>query len=223
MRLLIFIQLLLLFVACENSNNPPVSIENAIVETTTKLDTNLVVPTNDDRIGWQKPDEVINMLGDLGGETVADIGAGSGYFSFRLALKAAKVIAQDIDPNMIQLMDAFAANLPESIKNKVETRLGKANDANLYEDEVDNVIIINTIIYIDNKKEYLENLKKGLKKGGKLMIVDYKMKRLSIDGPDVEDRVPHHVVENLVTEAGYTIKASDDTTLEYQYIVVAEY
>lgn len=223
MRLLLIIQLLLLFIACENGGNPPVSIENAIVEPATKLDTNLVVPTNDDRIGWQKPDEVINMLGDLQGETVADIGAGSGYFSFRLALKAAKVIAEDIDPNMIQLMDAFAADLPESIKNKIETRLGKENDANLAEDEVDNVIIINTISYIDDKKEYLEQLKKGLKKGGKLMIVDFKMKRLAIDGPAVEDRVPHHVIENLVTEVGYTIKKSDDTTLEYQYIVVAEY
>lgn len=209
--------------ACESGSNSPVPVENVIIEPTAKLDTNLVVPTNDDRIGWQKPDQVINILGDLQGETVADIGAGSGYFAFRLALKAAKVIAQDIDPNMIQLMDAFAADLPENIQNKFETRLGKANDANLEEDEVDNVIIINTISYIDNKKAYLEKLKKGLKKGGKLMIVDFKMKRLSIDGPPVTDRVPHHVIENLVTEAGYTITESDDTTLEYQYIVVAEY
>ena len=55
------------------------------------------------------------------------------------------------------------------------------------------------------------------------MIVDYKMKRLAIDGPDVSERMPHYEIENLVTDAGFTITASDDTTLEYQYIVVAQY
>lgn len=223
MRILIFVLVLVLVAACENSQQALLLEEKEPEVISTKLDTNLVVPTNDDRIGWQKPDDVIRMLGDLEGESVADIGAGSGYFAFRLAVKAAKVIALDIDPNMIQLMNAFASDLPESIQNRFETRMAKETDANLEEDEVDNIIIINTLAYIDNKKQYLESLKKGLKKGGNLMIVDYKMKRLVIDAPELDYRIPHHIVENLITEAGYTITASDDTKLEYQYIVVAKY
>jgi len=222
-----FISLFLFFsflLACENASNEPIEISNnPIVEVPVKLDTNLVVPVNDDRIGWQKPDEVIRLLGDLDGESVADIGAGTGYFAFRLALKADKVIALDIDPNMIQLMDAFEADLPENIRNKFETRMAGDNDANLAEDEVDNIIIINTIAFIADKKEYLQGLKKGLKKGGKLMIVDYKMKRLAIDGPELADRVPHYQIENLLVDAGYSIVKSDDTTLDYQYIVVGQY
>lgn len=212
-------------IACESGNNVPLQVEKAEekIQAEAKLDTTLVVPANDDRIGWQKPDEVIRFLGDLTGESVADIGAGTGYFAFRLALKAEKVIALDIDPNMIQLMDAFEANLPDNMQSRFETRLVGENDANLTEDEVDNIIIINTIAFIGNKRSYLQNLKKGLKKGGKLMIVDFKMKRLAIDGPDISDRVPHYQIENLMIEAGYSILTSDDTTLDYQYIVVGQY
>ena len=223
LRFIVLFYCVLLLAACDNGQDPTPIIESQPTLESTKLDTNLVVPTNDDRIGWQKPDEVIKLLGDLKGESVADIGAGSGYFAFRLALKADKVIAEEIDPNMIQLMDAIASDLPDNIQNKFETRLGTVTDPNLAEDEVDNIIIVNTIIYIDDKIGYLKNLKKGLKKGGRLMIVDYKMKRLPIDAPEVDQRLPHYQVENLMSDAGYKIIASDDTTLDYQYIVVAEY
>lgn len=225
MKLVFSLFILLLTVACESGNNvtSQVDVDKVEVLAEAKLDTNLVVPVNDDRIGWQKPDEVIKVLGELEGESVADIGAGTGYFAFRLALKAEKVIALDIDPNMIQLMEAIEADFPENIQNKFETRLAGINDANLEEDEVDNIIIINTIAFIGDKKKYLQNLKKGLRKGGKLMIVDYKMKRLAIDGPDLSDRVPHYQIENLMLDAGYTIIKSDDTTLDYQYIVVGQY
>lgn len=226
MRTLLFLFFLAFFASCDNGHNISVPIEQKpVVEEYTKLDTNIVVPTSDDRISWQKPDEVIRLLGDLKGETVADIGAGGGYFAFKLARKAEKVIAEEIDTTMIRYMNAVAAGFSEDIQNRFETRLGTESDPNLAEDEVDNIIIINTLTYIDNKKEYLEGLKKGLKIGGTLMIVDFKMKRLApaLDAPDVSDRLAHYEVENLVTDAGFVITKSDDTTLDYQYIVVAQY
>ncbi len=56
---------------------------------------------NPARAEWQKPEWVIEQLGDLTGKTVADIGAGTGYFAFRIARKAKKVIAIDIDERFL--------------------------------------------------------------------------------------------------------------------------
>jgi len=193
------------------------------ISTEAEMDTNLVVPVNDDRTIWQKPYKVINALGDISGESVADIGAATGYFAFRFATKADKVIALDIDPKMLEMMDMIKIKSSKSFQEKLETRMASVNDPNLAEDEVDNIAIINTIVEIGNRKNYLQGLKKGLKKGGKLMIVDYKMKRLAIDAPDLSDRLPQYEVENLMEDAGYRIIKSDEFTLDYQYIVVGQY
>ena len=111
------------------------------------------------RSTWQKPNMVIDKLGDLSDKTVADIGAGTGYFTFRMAFKASKVIAVDIDPDMIALLESFRMNLPSEIQGKIETRLVSANDPMLKEDECDVVVIINTIAYISPLQPYLTQIK----------------------------------------------------------------
>lgn len=222
--ILLAILLAFLLISCENGQNISPSIDfDDKISAEAKMDTNLVVPVNNDRTAWQKPYEVIKALGDLSGESVADIGAATGYFAFRFATKADKVIALDIDPKMLEMMDMIKVKSSKSIQEKLETRMAAENDSNLAEDEVDNIAIINTIVEIGNRKKYLEGLKKGLKKGGKLMIVDYKMKRLAIEGPDLSDRLPQYQIENLMEDAGYRIIKSDEFTLEHQYIVVGQY
>jgi len=104
-----------------------------------------------DRNIWQKPEMVISMLGDLNGKTVADIGAGSGYFAFRLTPKAEKVIGIDIDPGFISFLDSMKVRLPESYRNRFESRLAKPDDPMLGPGEADAVIIVNTYAYIDNR------------------------------------------------------------------------
>ena len=58
------------------------------------------------RAEWQKPEKTIASLGPLDGKTVADIGAGTGYFSFPISKQAAKVIAIDIDKRFLDYIDA---------------------------------------------------------------------------------------------------------------------
>lgn len=176
---------------------------------------------NAGRVAWQKPELVIKMLGDLSNKTVADIGAGTGYFAFRLSFRAEKVIAIDIDPTMIQLMEAFKLNLDEEVQERFETRLTTEDNPGLTSNEVDVVIIINTIGYIENQKEYLASLHQGLKKDGRIMIVDFKMKRLPISAPDEEYRVPINEMENMLMDVGYEIVNTDDTSLDYQYVIIA--
>lgn len=175
-----------------------------------------------DRVIWQKPELVIDLLDDLSNKTVADIGAGTGFFAFRMVLKAKKVIAIDIDPRFISYLDSVKVlELPENYQDRLETRAATADDPNLRENEVDVVVIVNTFMYIKKPVEYLKNLRQGISDGGQVLIVDFKKKRTPI-GPPSEYRVPLFQVEEQLYEAGYKNIKAKDTFLDYQYIIIAE-
>jgi len=177
---------------------------------------------NKDRDVWQKPNTIIDLLGDLSEKTVADIGAGTGYFTFRLALKAEKVIAIDIEERFLEIINTFKRNLPAELQDRIETRLATPSDPLLKVEEADLIIIINTISEISPRKAYLKTLMPRLSEKGQLVIVDYKMKNMPIEiAPPKEDRVPLNVIEKELDESGYTNIISNDTSLDYQYIVFA--
>ncbi|WP_235296619.1 class I SAM-dependent methyltransferase [Portibacter marinus] len=173
------------------------------------------------RIVWQKPEEVVKLLGDISNKTIADIGAGSGYFTFRFALKAKKVIAIDIDPIMIKIIETFKQQLPANIQEKIETRLAIPSDPMLEKGEADVIAIINTIGYIENRSKYYRVLKEDLSTNGELFILDFKTKKLSINAPGMNYRVPLGELEEELEAAGFQVFESDDQTLDYQYIVRA--
>jgi SAM-dependent methyltransferase len=175
-----------------------------------------------ERFIWQKPEMIIELLGDLTNKVVADIGAGTGYFAMPLTSKAKKVIAIDIDPRFVEYLDSVKVlELPENLQDRLETRLAKPDDPNLQPDEANAVLIVNTFMYIPQKVEYLQNLKKGIAPGGRLLIIDFKRKRTSI-GPPSNIRTPLFEVEEALYEAGYRNITTNDTALDFQYIVVAE-
>ena len=170
---------------------------------------------------WQKPGLVIEKLGDISDKVIADIGAGTGYFSLRLAPRAKKVIAIEIEPAIIRYLDSLRLGLPKDQQNNLETRLAKINDPLLKPEEADIILIINTIAYIDKLDEYLKTVKKGLNKNGRLIIIDYKMKKLPINAPPKDERIYLDKLEDILESAGYQIAQSDDTSLDYQYILTA--
>lgn len=174
-----------------------------------------------DRTVWQKPYEVIHKLGSLEGKVIADIGAGSGYFSFRFIHEADKVIAIDIDPDLIQMMDQEKKYYKKEIQDRFEARLAQKDDPMLNDGEVDIIFIANTYTYIQNRINYLKALLPKLKPGGRLMIVDFK-KKLTPIGPAQNCRMSQSDVEQELLDAGYSILDSDDLMLEYQYIVIAK-
>lgn len=179
------------------------------------------IHSNVGRAIWQKPGLVIEKLGDISDKTIADIGAGTGYFSLRLSKKAKKVIAIEIEPTLINYIDSSKVSLPDSLKSRLETRLALPDNPKLAKDEVDIVLIINTVAYIEDLPKYLNTLKQGLKKGGKVMIIDYKMKRLPINAPPKSERVYLDVIEDMMVDAGYEVIQTDDTSLDFQYIIQA--
>lgn len=173
-----------------------------------------------DRLIWQKPDMIINRLGDLSTQTVADLGAGTGFFAFRIVQKAKKVIALDIDQRFISLMDSSKQELSPELRAKFEARLVDVDDAKLKKGETNAVIIVNTYMYIQSRVDYMKKLRMGIAKGGKVLIVDYKEKNIPV-GPPVSIKVPLSLVEKELKQAGFKQINSDDTSLDYQYIITA--
>ncbi len=172
---------------------------------------------------WQNPLGVIEQMGNLEGKTIADIGAGPyGYFSIQLAArtKANKIISIDIDPVAIKQIDGAKTLLTPEVAQKIETRLVTPNDPKLKDGEVDIVLIVNTAIYFEDRVDYFKNLRKGLAKDGRLIIIDFKMRKSPV-GPPLENRIPLGKIESELSQAGYEVVESDDRTLDYQYIVFA--
>lgn len=174
-----------------------------------------------DRGIWQKPELVISYLGDLKDKTVADIGAGTGYFTFRLVPKAKKVIGIDIDPRFINFLDSVKVRLPEVYQNRFESRLAKYDDPLLQPEEADKVVIVNTYAYIENRVQYLRTLHKGMAPEGELLIIDFKKNNLPIGPPD-EFKVSSTQVEQELKAAGFVVSKVDKEVLDYQYIILAE-
>lgn len=199
---------LLLFLACNGRNDHTLDPISELSKQT-------------GRDSWQKPELVIGALGGTVNKVIADIGAGTGYFTFRLAFKAKKVIAIEIDPQMIELIELFRVNLPPEIKQKIETRLVEPTNTGLNEGEVDMAVIINTIAYIQEPVNYLKKLKEGISLDGTIAIVDFKDRYLTIDAPPLEERVPKDSIVSYLEQSGFKDIDVNEKTLDFQYIITA--
>lgn len=166
------------------------------------------------RAEWQKPDEVIALLGDLKGKSIMDIGAGTGYFSTRLANQGATVIAADVDDRFIDFINN------KKLEN-VTTRKVPYDSPKLAEKEVDAVIIVNTYHHIESRVEYFKQVKSGLKTDGQLMIVDFK-KEETPHGPPVDHKLSETEVMKELKDAGFTDFDLNSKLLPYQYVIIAK-
>lgn len=173
------------------------------------------------RTEWQNPELVLEKLGDLNGKIVADLGAGSGYFTFRMAQTAEKIIAIDIDPRFLSYIEDRKMEFPEDQADKIVTRLTVEDDPSLQKNEVDVVLLVNTFHYIQNRSEYFKKVKNGLKEDGFLVIVDVKNPNAPI-GPPEDLIVGLEVAFAELREAGFREFSIDENSLEYQYIMIAK-
>lgn len=223
-RSIYYLFLSVIILSCGPNQNKTITPPITPVEEPTGLALSQVLDSDDntDRLEWQRPEEVISLLGNIEGKTIADIGPGTGYFSFRFLFKGAKVIATDIDPNMIRLIETFKMTLPVEMQSNIETRLADPEDPNLRENEVDIVTIINVMYAIENRSAYLRTLRKSMKPGATLMIIDWKKKRLDIEAPPIEDRIPIFQLEEDVINAGFTDLYTEDSMLQYQVVLLAK-
>lgn len=225
----LFIFLLaLISLSCNNEKTQTSSQQPTIAAEEIPADSDNILEELDEKTGvqiptiWHSPRLLIQQLGNLENKVIANIGAGPyGYFSFELADEAKKVIAIDIDAQAIRFIDSTRLLiLPPSLQNRLEPRLVEPDNPKLRFEEVDVVTIRETYAYLPNRIEYLKILKKGIKDGGKLLIVDFKMRQLP-SGPPQSEKVPLYQVERDLEEAGYKIVLVDDKSFAYQYMIIA--
>lgn len=216
MRFLYGLLVALILISAIACNDPKAAFHSPVKNTVSEAKT-----TNIGRSSWQKPQLVIEKLGDISGKTIADIGAGTGYFTFRMAFNAKKIIATDIDTNMIAIINEFAVNLPQEIQARIETRLVKADDPMIGKGEADIIVMINTLAYIHDQQDYLQKLHNIMKPGDTLFIVDFKS---SVNSGIAKNSktIDAVKVEEYLRSSGYSNVEIDNQTLEYQYIIQAK-
>ncbi|PHI19741.1 hypothetical protein CEQ90_10960 [Lewinellaceae bacterium SD302] len=172
---------------------------------------------------WQQPAFVLDAMGDLEEKVVADIGAGRGFLVPYVAPYCDRMIAIEIDPKLVDyLQDTLRpAILPTNQQMRLEARLTVPDQPGLNDAEADVVLLVNTLMYIDEPADYLKKLYPKIKPGGRLVIVDWKSQETAY-GPPLEERIPLNKLHEMLAADGFKVSRSDDSTLDYQYLVVAE-
>jgi len=121
----------------------------------------------------EQPSKVIEALNLSPTDTIADIGAGSGYFSFRLAQKVSQglVYAVDVQPEMIDIIDFL---VKESPNLPVLPVLGSETSPNLPPESINLALMVDTYHEFNHPREMMENIVKALKPQGKVVLVEYR-------------------------------------------------
>ncbi len=174
-------------------------------------------PERDD---YQKPDFVMEYLGDLKGLRVMEIGSGSGYFTARLAQAGATVIAGDVDDEFLSyLKNKLSENGLDSLP--IELKKLPYDSPKLKSESVDKVFLVNTYHHIENRSSYFAEVRDGLKLDGELIIVDF-FKKEAPFGPPKEHKISINQVIEELQAAGFTAFEKEMDLLPYQYIVKAK-
>jgi ubiquinone/menaquinone biosynthesis C-methylase UbiE len=171
-----------------------------------------------DREAWQKPDDIMDALGIHDGSVVADLGAGGGWFTVRLARQVGpngRVYAEDFQKPMIESMERRFKR--EGLRN-VTTVLGTPTDPKLPA-PVDAVLIVGVYGEVAQPVEWLTNAVRSLKPGGRVGVVDFKKDGFG-PGPDpLDERVDEAVVIKDAQQAGLRL-INRNTPLPFQYLLV---
>ena len=171
-----------------------------------------------ERIQEENPDAAIEALDLKPGMNVADVGAGIGYMSFKMARKvgpSGKVYANDLQPQMLERLKANAAK--EKITN-VETVLGSATATNLPRGKMDLVLMVDVYHELSEPQGMLRDIRESLKPDGRLVLLEYRK-----EDPKIPIREEHKMsVAEVKTELeaeGFKLSKTVET-LPWQHILI---
>ncbi|MDQ6732947.1 MAG: methyltransferase domain-containing protein [Nitrospirota bacterium] len=168
----------------------------------------------------QQPERVIEALGLQPGLSVADIGAGSGYFTRRFVqavTQKGKVYAVDVEPDMLQYAQASIARMP--IPSTVEFILAQPDNPQLPLQSGDLVFLCNVYHHLNDRSVYFSKVRPALKPGGRIAIIDFYHDARSGDvGFPRKHLVPRDTVVEEMAKAGFQL-TREHTFLARQYFL----
>ena len=160
----------------------------------------------------------MDAMGIADASVVGDIGAGSGWFTIRLARRVGPrgiVYAEDVQKEMI---NATLRRVGREGFNNVKAVLGVGNDPHLPASSLDAVLMVDAYHEVEDRVSMLASLAKALKPGGRIGIIDFRLDGTG-PGPDPDERVSPDVVVNDATKAGLRL-IRQEPFLPYQYFLI---
>jgi arsenite methyltransferase len=160
------------------------------------------------RDDWQQPERVVAALNIRPGDRVADLGSGGGYFTFRLAEAVGpvgRVYAVDIDQDMVDLV---AKRVKQETVPNIEPVLAKPDDPLLPKTGVDLIFTSNTYHHIDKRIAYFTNLRKYLRSGGRVAIIDFDRRSWLVGL--FRHYTPKEFIKPEMEQAGYSLQQELD-------------
>jgi ubiquinone/menaquinone biosynthesis C-methylase UbiE len=172
-----------------------------------------------DRDSWQKPDEVIAALGLSPGDRLADVGAGGGYFTFRLAEAVGdggQVYAVDVDEDMLSYLEE---QVFERDADNVEVVRGEFHDPMLPDGEIDLLFTSNTYHHIENRSDYFRIVRGDLSAKGRIAILE--LNDSSWFPRTFGHMTPKETIVSEMQAAGYRLVDDFDLVERQHFLVFA--
>jgi ubiquinone/menaquinone biosynthesis C-methylase UbiE len=173
---------------------------------------------SEQRAEWQKPDEVLQALALPPGSSVADIGAGGGYFTERFSRwvgDSGHVFATDVQPSLLRKLEKRVAK--NSLMN-VTVIHAAFEDPTLPERSCDLAFFSSVYKEIDGRVEYMQRLRRALRPGGRVAILEYRPES-EARGPERKDRLAESQALQEMEAAGYRLTERFDF-LPREYFLV---
>jgi predicted methyltransferase len=191
------------------------------VEGRSRVAERLIAPDRDQR---QKPQELVEAMGLKSGDVVADIGTGAGYmlpYLSRAAGPRGKVVAQDIFPDFLEKATARAER--EKLGNVVFVK-GTEKDPNLDAGSVDMALALDSYHHYNYPAEMLAGLRKGLKDGGRLVIVEYYKRPGAMEGNNAVQHIRLDAPDLIreVEANGFKLVSQREHIKNSQYMAIFE-
>jgi ubiquinone/menaquinone biosynthesis C-methylase UbiE len=170
-----------------------------------------------ERNEWQRPSKVVRVLGIYDGDQVADLGAGTGYFTqvlSRAVGSQGKVYAVDIEAEMLAYID----QREDMGAAEVVTIQADPDDPKLPDGELELILVVNTWHHLDGRNKYLKKLRRALDTEGRVAIIDWREGELPM-GPPAGSKLSREAVVAEFENAGWSL-VTESVLLPYQYFLI---